>query len=175
MEKKTVDNSPEMLELMEVAQRIKQTRELLGYTAEEMAEKTEVTLDDYNEFESGTRDFNFTFIYKCARSFGVDPTDLLKGTSPTLTGYELTKKGAGLPITRRAGYTYKNLASLFKNKISEPFWVKIPYSDADLEKPHYSQHQGQEMDIVIKGRMKAWIGDNCEILEPGDSIYYKGV
>ncbi len=172
MEKKTVDNSPEMLELMEVAQRIKQTRELLGYTAEEMAEKTEVTLDDYNEFESGTRDFNFTFIYKCARSFGVDPTDLLKGTSPTLTGYELTKKGAGLPITRRAGYTYKNLASLFKNKISEPFWVKIPYSDADLEKPHYSQHQGQEMDIVIKGRMKAWIGDNCEILEPGDSIYY---
>ena len=28
------------------------------------------------------------------------------------------------------------------------------------------------MDIVIKGRMKAWIGDNCEILEPGDSIYY---
>ena len=125
MEKKTVDNSPEMLELMEVAQRIKQTRELLGYTAEEMAEKTEVTLDDYNEFESGTRDFNFTFIYKCARSFGVDPTDLLKGTSPTLTGYELTKKGAGLPITRRAGYTYKNLASLFKTKFPSRSGLKF--------------------------------------------------
>ncbi len=172
MEKKTFENSPEMLELMEVAQRIRQTRELLGFSVDEMAEKTGVSTSDYNEFESGKRDFNFTFIYKCARAFNVDPTDLLKGSSPTLTGYELTKKGAGLPITRRTGYTYKNLASLFKNKISEPFWVKIPYSEDDLKNPHYSQHNGQEMDIVIKGRMKAWIGDNCEILEPGDSIYY---
>lgn len=172
MNKEILDNASEMTQLMEVADRIRQTREMLGYSVEDMALKTNVTVGDYNEFESGTRDFNFTFIYKCARAFGVDPTDLLKGSSPTLSSYELTKKGEGLPITRRAGYTYKNLASLFKNKTSEPFWVKIPYSASDLENPHFSTHNGQEMDIVIRGKLKVWIGDNCETLEEGDTIYY---
>ncbi len=167
------EKAQEMKQLMEVAQRIKQTRELFGFSVEEMAQKTGVSVEDYNEYESGTRDFNFTFIYKCARTFSVDPTDLLKGSSPTLTGYERTKKGEGLPITRREGYTYKNLAALFKNKTAEPFWVKIPYSDKDLENPHYSAHSGQEFDIVIKGRLKAFIGEkNPVVLEEGDTIYY---
>ena len=166
------EQAQEMKQLMEVALRIKQTRELMGYSIAEMALKTGVTQKDYGEYESGKRDFNFTFIYKCAKAFNVDPTDLLKGSSPTLTGYELTKKGEGLPITRLGGYTYKNLAAMFKNKTTEPFWVKIPYSEEDLEKPHYATHSGQEFDIVIKGRMKAFIGDNVEILEEGDTIYY---
>ena len=162
----------ELEKLREVAQRIRQTRSLVGLTQEEMAKNTGVSLEDYIEYESGDRDFNFTFIYKCARSFGVDPTDLLKGTSPTLTGYEVTKKGNGLPITRLKGYEYKNLAAMFKNKIAEPFRVKIPYSEAELENPKLSAHSGQEFDIVIKGRLKAIINGNEEILEEGDSIYY---
>lgn len=162
----------ELEKLREVAQRIRQTRSLVGLTQEEMAKNTGVSLEDYIEYESGDRDFNFTFIYKCARSFGVDPTDLLKGTSPTLTGYEVTKKGNGLPITRLKGYEYKNLAAMFKNKIAEPFRVKIPYSESELENPKLSAHCGQEFDIVIKGRLKAIINGNEEILEEGDSIYY---
>lgn len=162
----------ELEKLREVAQRIRQTRSLVGLTQEEMAKNTGVSLEDYIEYESGDKDFNFTFIYKCARSFGVDPTDLLKGTSPTLTGYEVTKKGNGLPITRLKGYEYKNLAAMFKNKIAEPFRVKIPYSEAELENPKLSAHSGQEFDIVIKGRLKAIINGNEEILEEGDSIYY---
>ena len=159
-------------QLKEVAQRIKQTRNLLGISIEEMAGCTGVSEKDYVEYEKGTLDFNFTFIYKCAHAFGVDPTDLLKGSSPTLTGYEVTRKGGGLPITRRTGYEYKNLAAMFKNKVTEPFWVKIPYDKEEEENPKVSKHEGQEFDIVIKGRMKAVIDGNVEILEEGDSIYY---
>ena len=168
------EQAQEMKQLMEVALRIKQTRELLSLTVEDMAAKTGVTVSDYNEYESGVKDFNFTFIYKCAKAFGVDPTDLLKGSSPTLSGYELTRKGEGLPITRREGEgcTYKNLAAMFKKKIAEPFWVNIPYSEEDEKNPHYAAHSGQEFDIVISGRLRAHIGDSVEVLEPGDTIYY---
>ena len=159
-------------QLKDVAQRIRQTRELMGYSVEEMAKHTGVTVAEYQEFESGTQDFNFTFIYKCAKKFHIDPTDLLKGSSPTLSSYEITKKGEGLPIARLAGYSYKNLAPLFKDKVVEPFHVTIPYTNEDLAHPHFSTHKGQEFDIVIKGRLKAFIGDNEEILEEGDSIYY---
>ena len=166
------EKAQELKQLMEVALRIKETRNMFSLSVEEMAQKTGVSVSDYIEFESGNRDFNFTFIYKCAKAFGVDPTDLIKGSSPTLSGYELTRKGEGLPITRREGYTYKNLAAMFKNKVTEPFWVNIPYSEDDIANPHFAAHSGQEFDVVIKGRLKAIIGDNEEILEEGDSIYY---
>ena len=54
----------ELKQLMEVALRIKETRELFSLSVEEMAKKTGVSVEDYNEFESGKKDFNFTFIYK---------------------------------------------------------------------------------------------------------------
>ncbi len=157
-------------QLLEVAQRIKNTREIFGFSVEEMARKTDVSPEEYAEYESGKRDFSFTFIYKCAKCFNVDPTELLQGTSPTLSSYNLTRKGGGLPITRLTGNVYKNLASMFKNKVAEPFWVKIPYKENDTMK--MSTHAGQEFDIVIKGTLKANIGGNEEILHEGDSIYY---
>ena len=160
-------------QLAEVAQRIKNMREILGISQESMAKNVEISVEDYRNYESGTKDFSFTFIYKCAKCFNVDPTDLLQGSSPTLTSYEVTRKGGGLPITRMSGFTYNNLAPLFKNKMAEPFWVKIPYSAEDEKNPvKCTSHAGQEFDIVIKGRLKAVIGNNTEILEPGDTIYY---
>ena len=50
--------------LLEVAGRIREMREITGLTKEEMAIKTEVTLDDYIKYESGQLDFPFTFIHK---------------------------------------------------------------------------------------------------------------
>ncbi len=160
-------------QLKEVAARIRNLREIMGVSVETMAHNVGVTPAEYKEYESGTKDFSFTFIYKCARSFNVDPTDLLQGSSPRLTSYEITRNGGGLPITRAKGLTYKNLASLFKSKIAEPFWVKIPYSEDEQNRPiAMSSHKGQEFDIVIKGTLRVVVGNNEETLYPGDSIYY---
>ena len=160
-------------QLREVAQRIRNMREVMSISTQTMAKNVGLSVDEYKEFESGNVDFNFTFIYKCAKCFNVDPTDLLKGTSPTLTSYEVTRKGGGLEITRGSGFTYKNMAPLFKQKLAEPYWVKIPYSKEDENNPvKCTSHQGQEFDIVIKGKLKAVVGENVEILNPGDSIYY---
>ena len=160
-------------QMQEVAQRIRNMREILGISELSMAKNVEVSVEDYRDYESGTKDFSFTFIYKCAKFFNVDPTDLLQGSSPTLTSYEVTRNGGGLPITRTSGFTYKNLAPLFKNKVAEPFRVTIPYSKEDEQSPvKCSSHAGQEFDIVISGKLKAVIGNNTEILYPGDTIYY---
>ena len=157
--------------LKDVAQRIKNAREVLGVTEELMAKNTDVSLSDYIAYESGEKDIDFTFIYKCAKCFNVDPTDLLKGTSPKLTSFEVTKCGGGLPIARKAGNEYKNLAPMFKNKTTEPFHVIIPYIE-EGDNHEASSHKGQEFDIVIKGQLKITVGKNTKILDAGDSIYY---
>jgi len=158
--------------LKDVARRIKNAREALGVTEEIMAKNTDVSLSDYIAYEQGEKDIDFTFIYKCAKCFNVDPTDLLKGTSPKLTSFEVTKRGNGLPITRNAGNKYKNLAAMFKNKTAEPYHVIIPYTE-NKDVHEASSHKGQEFDIVIHGQLKITVGNNTQILEEGDTIYYK--
>jgi len=157
--------------LKDVARRIKNAREALGVTEEIMAKNTDVSLSDYIAYEQGEKDIDFTFIYKCAKCFNVDPTDLLKGTSPKLTSFEVTKRGNGLPITRNAGNKYKNLAAMFKNKTAEPYHVIIPYTE-NKDVHEASSHKGQEFDIVIHGQLKITVGNNTQILEEGDTIYY---
>ena len=158
--------------IREVAERIKALRETVGLTPEEMAEKTGVTPYEYLAYEGGAKDFSFTFIYKFANACNVDITDLMEGESPRINSFDITRKGEGLPIARRTGLSYLRLAPKFKDKIAEPFLVTIPYVDEKFRVPHPHTHDGQEMDIVISGQLKVQVGDNVEILNEGDSIYY---
>ena len=100
-------------QLAEVAERIRTMREITGLSEDEMAKCTGVTKEEYQKCEAGEADFSFTFIYKCAQRFGIDPTDLIKGVSPTLSTYTIVRKDDGLPITRRHGFKYLNMAPLF--------------------------------------------------------------
>ena len=70
--------------LMEVAQRIREMREITGLSVSEMAEKTEVSLETYMNYESGKYDLPFTFIHKCALTFHIGISDLLEGQSARL-------------------------------------------------------------------------------------------
>ncbi len=158
--------------IREVAERIRAVRESVGFTPEEMAAKTELTIEEYLAYESGTKDFSFTFIYKFANECGVEMTDIMEGVSPSLSSYDVTRKGEGDPIARREGFVYERLAPRFRNKIGEPFLVTIPYINEDERVPHLSAHKGQELDIVISGTLMVQIGDNIEELHEGDSIYY---
>lgn len=158
--------------IREVAERIKAVRESVGLSPEEMAQKTEISTFEYLAYEGGAKDFSFTFIYKFANACGVEITDLMEGESPHINSFDITRKGEGLPIARRKGFTYLRLAPNFKNKIGEPFLVTVPYVDEKFRVSHPHTHEGQEMDIVISGQLKVQVGDNVEILNEGDSIYY---
>ena len=160
-------------ELLEVAERIREMREIMGLTREAMAEKTEVTAAQYAEYETGECDLPFTFIHKCAQAFGLEITDLLAGHSAHLSSYTVTRKGQGQETAKEDGIEIQNLAPLFRKKIAEPYWVRYEYSEELQNKPiHLTKHSGQEFDFVMSGRLKVQIGENVEYLSEGDSIYY---
>ena len=159
--------------LAEVADRVRGLRLDMGLTPEEVASKLDISTEEYLKFEEGTQDFNFTFIYKFANLAGVEISDIMEGSSPSLKEYAVTRNGQGSPITRRTGYKYQRLASRFKNKLCEPFRVVVPYSEEALNPPyHLVSHNYQEMNIVVKGTLKVIIGDSSEVLHEGDSIYF---
>ncbi len=159
--------------IKEMAQRIKDLRELLDISVEEMAKKTDTTPEEYAECEEGKSDLNFTFIYRCANAFKVNVTDIIEGASPKLLSYTVTRTGAGQKISQAHGMTYYNLAYAFQNRIAEPLYVKSIYDpDAENRPIEVTSHEGQECDIVIEGHLLVQIGDHKEILGPGDSVYY---
>ena len=161
------------LKIKEMAERIKELREIEGLTAAEMAVKTGVSEQEYINCENGLSDLNFAFIYRCAAAFNVDVTDIIAGQSPKLKSYTLTRSGNGQKIEQAHGMTYYNLAASFKNRIAEPLYVCSKYREEAQDKPiEVTTHDGQECDIVIKGHLKVQIGDHSEILGAGDSIYY---
>ena len=159
--------------IKEMAQRIRELREITRYTAEEMAMKTGVTAEEYLACERGERDLNFAFIYRCALAFGVDVTDIIEGVSPTLKSYILTRSGEGQRIEQAHGMVYYNLAAAFQNRIAEPLYVCSTYSEeAQHRDIELTTHSGQECDIVISGHLMVQVGSHKEVLYPGDSIYY---
>lgn len=156
-----------------MAQRIREMREIEELSVEELAQKTEVSVEEYKAYESGQKDLPFTFIHKCALAFGIELSDLLGGSSPHLSSYTVTRKGKGRETAKEEGIEIKNLAPLFRNKLGEPYWVKYEYNESLQNSPiHTTKHAGQEFDLVLSGKLKVRVGDNTEVLEEGDSIFY---
>ncbi len=162
--------------LKEVAGRIKGLREAKGYTQEELAKLTGVSVEEYRILEQGNTDFSFTFIYKCAKACDVEVVDLLEGRSTTLTSFAITRKGEGLKILKQHGAEYNNLAPKFKDKLAEPFLVKFPYIPEEQNAPiKLNSHNGQEFDVIVKGSLKVQVGNHVDVLHEGDSIFYNSL
>ena len=160
--------------LMEIAERIREMREIVGYSEAEMAEKTEVSVEQYRSYEQGAVDFPFTFMHKCALAFGVELTDLLEGQSAKLSSYTVTRRGMGPVTASEDGITIQNMAAMFRQKLATPYWVTYQYSEELQHQPiHTTTHGGQEFDLVLKGSMRVRVGDHEETLHEGDSIFYK--
>lgn len=159
--------------IAEVAERIVAMRELCDISAEEMAEIVGKPVEEYLEYETGTKDFSFTFLYKCAERFGIDMVELLTGDNPHLSGFSLVRKDHGLPMKRRIGFQYQHLAATFKDKLAEPFVVFAPYIEEDQNAPiRTSTHVGNEFDYILEGTLR-FSHDGREMeLGPGDSVYY---
>ena len=118
-----MSNTTTSTQLMEIAQRIREMREILGFSIEKMATQTEVSTDLYCQYESGTIDLPFTFMHKCAKAFGLEITDLLEGHSAKLSGYTVTRRGNGLVTASEDGITIQDMAPMFRQKLATPYWV----------------------------------------------------
>ena len=159
--------------IREVARRIRELREISGFTVEEMARRTDLSVEEYIQCEAGNRNLSIAFLYRCTLSFGVDMGDLLEGRSPKLRNYDLTRKGEGQRIEEAHHMVGYNLAADFRNRIALPLYMEMKYREgAEYEDIELVTHEGQECDIVIRGHMKIQIGGHTEILHAGDTIYY---
>jgi mannose-6-phosphate isomerase-like protein (cupin superfamily) len=158
-------------QIKQIADRIKEIREISGISAETMAGKLEISTDLYLKYESGNADIPVGIIFEISELFNVELSVMLGGDNPKLRIYGVVRNGKGLKLERRKQYKYESLAYNFIHKKAEPFLVTIDpgTDDKSLE---FNSHPGQEFNFVVKGTMMTIIDEHEIILNEGDSIYF---
>lgn len=156
-------------QIKQIAERLKGLREVLDLTIDDVAQKTGVTAESIQKFESGESDIPMSFICDVAQAYNIEPSAIISGEEPKMNSYFLTRKGKGASMERTKAYKYHALAAGFKKALIEPFEVLI---DPSLTSMTLNTHAGQEFNYLIEGRIKISIGGKELILEEGDSIYF---
>jgi transcriptional regulator with XRE-family HTH domain len=156
--------------IAQIADRVRELREISGYTAEELAGKLNIPVQTYCQYENGEDGVPISTLYEIAGIFGVELTDLLTGTAPRLHNYCLVKKGEAPFIERYKGYQFQSLAYNFMNKKIEPLLVTI--EPEENKKMALVSHPGQEFNFVLEGQIKIILGGKEILLSEGDSIYF---
>ena len=152
-----------------VAMRIRELRDIAGYTVAEAAEKLNVAAEQYAQYEQDGTDIPISVIFGIAGLYNVDTTDILSGTSPKVATLSLVKKGQGLKVERFEGYKYEAIAYPFIHRTMEPMIVTLMPGG---EKPAMVTHEGQEINYCLEGEMTVWHGKSEVTLKEGDCVYF---
>lgn len=155
----------------DIAARIKGLRLLMGITEEEAARVLNLSVAEYQKYETGEDDIPISLLYEVADFYHVDLTEILTGISPKLQDVCFVKAGEGLKVERYDQYDFQSLAYKYKNRKIEPLLVTLDAKNT----PELVSHQGQEFNYCLEGTYKVVIGKAEYILEPGDSLYFNPI
>lgn len=155
-------------EMNEIAQRIKELREVCDFSVEDIAKELEISVEEYIRYEE-TGDIPISAIYRVANKCGVDFTEIVTGVRAKLDTYHLIRKGNGRDVSRYPGYRYEDLAFRFSGKIMQPLLVTLDPTD---EPAALVSHSGQEFNMVLEGEIVLTFDDQEFVLSAGDSIYF---
>jgi mannose-6-phosphate isomerase-like protein (cupin superfamily) len=69
------------------------------------------------------------------------------------------------------GYSYQTLAHKYYNKNFEPYIMTVPANPKRDRNFHFA-HTGEEMLLILKGKMEFYYDDQKFLLDEGDCLYF---
>ncbi len=155
--------------MREVGLRLQGLREACDVTVEEMAHELGVSPGTYAEWEETGEDVPISALYHVARTFNVELTELLTGTSAKLDTDHVVRRGEGQEVDRYPGYHYDDMAWRYAGKVMQPLMVVLDPSDEPAE---LVCHSGQEFNFVVEGSIVVTFDDKEIVLNEWDGIYF---
>jgi quercetin dioxygenase-like cupin family protein len=155
--------------LRQISSRIRELREILGVSTEDMAQSIGIPHDTYVKYDTGALDIPISVLYAIAAQLHVDLTELLTGEAPRMNTHCIVRKGHGVDIERYPGYRFSSIAYNFIGREMEPLLVTIAPED---EPPALVMHDGQEFNYVLEGTLRITLGQHSYELSAGDAIYF---
>ncbi|KAM3095350.1 helix-turn-helix domain-containing protein [Phormidesmis sp. 146-35] len=154
---------------------IRELRLKHGLTIAEVSDQTGISRGMLSKIENAQTATSLETLAKLSGALGVSLSTLFRNYNIPEGGAQLVKQGAGMEVVRRGtkrGHTYHLLAyDQGPTKLFEPFLITM--DDASEVFPTF-EHPGTEFIHMLEGKIEYRHGQSTYILEPGDSLTFRG-
>jgi len=158
---------------LNIGNKIKELRIYKGYSQETLAHLTDLTRSYLSLLENGKKMPTISTLAKIAETLDVEIGEFFITEAP---GSELiiSKKDKRKQIlTSSFGLRHTELAMKMKNKLMEPFLIRIdPKAKGTPKRRGKFAHKSEEFIFVLEGTLKFVFGDKEYSLDSGDSAYF---
>lgn len=157
-----------------LGKRIKQLRIAKGLTQESLATRAGLTKSYISLLETGKKMPAIFTLSHIAGALGISVGDFFQDAENS-SSVAVVKKHERVQIAGNGspfGYIYEALSIKKKDRIMDPFIVKIlPVKNSKMKRVEF-EHAGEEFDFVIEGSAKYIVDGQEYVLAEGDSIYF---
>ncbi|MDL2222233.1 XRE family transcriptional regulator [Parabacteroides sp. OttesenSCG-928-N08] len=165
-----------------IGDKIKGLRETKQLTAEEVAKRSGLSVEQIERIESNVDFPSLAPLIKIARVLGVRLGTFLDDQSelgPVISRKQQVNDDNSIGFTNnealgRKHMTYHSLSQDKSGRHMEPFLIDVAPSEEGADFVP-STHEGEEFIYVMEGIIEINYGKNNYILEEGDSIYYDSI
>lgn len=155
-----------------VSEKIKELRTLKGLSQQTLAQRAGLSRSYITLIETGKKTVAVSTLALIADALGVVVGQFFEDTESFLSPkIVVNRKGEMQPTNAKTPhvYTFAPLSREKKNKIMDPFLVRI---EPKIKQTHDFVHKGEEFDYILEGRLKLFYDNEEIILEAGDSVYF---
>jgi transcriptional regulator with XRE-family HTH domain len=157
--------------------RVGKFRDIKRLTVEELAERSGLDLDFIQEIESGKVMPPLGALLKLSRAMGIRMANFLDdkvSVDPIVvkTAERVAEEGSVLSSGRGVpqSLVFHHLGKGKIDRHMEPFFIEVlPQPPGSVK---VSQHEGEELIVVVSGAIELQYGKDTYTLETGDSAYY---
>lgn len=151
-------------DLAGVAPQLRDLRKRSGLTLEAAARRLELSPAYLSRLETGRRQPSLPLLLTLARAYGTTVSDLLGETPPER---DSVIRAGDVEATRAGGWVYRQAGG--SRRAMQALHVHVPSgSQNDLVRAH----AGEEWLYVLAGRLRLTLGEEEQVLDPGDSAHY---
>jgi transcriptional regulator with XRE-family HTH domain len=157
-----------------LGKQIKQIRIKKGLTQEGLAARSGLTKSYISLLEAGKKIPAISTLSRIAVALGMTIGEFFESPDDS-SDVAVVRKNERYQVAQRGtpfGYVYEALSLQKKDRIMDPFIVKVLPGEKSRAKKVEFEHAGEEFDFVVEGKIKYTINDQEYVLDEGDSIYF---
>jgi transcriptional regulator with XRE-family HTH domain len=153
----------------EIGRRLKKIRTHLGLSQRRLARVSGVANATISQIEAGRLNPTVSMLKKVLDGIPMSMSDFF------VDDFDLTDRiffrAEELTEIADGGVSYRQVGTNLHNKSIQ--LLKESYQPGAGTGRHEITHEGEECGIVLSGRLEVTVGDQTEVLRPGDAYYFK--
>ena len=165
------------MNLVELAQRLRDARLHRGLTLDDVSERSGLAKGLLSKVENFRVTPTLVTLSKLTEALGLKLSELLEGLDEK-PAFSVVRRDERQVIERNRAHPdpnhrfnnyYESLVARGADRMMEPFEIRVPAKGGRQEA---LQHEGEEFLLVLEGEVKFLFDDEVIVMKEGDSIYF---